>query len=70
MPVLFKVLEMSIQSDELYKDWSRRYVSIVCPRGYEPRALAAAPHRVGFVVVDVLEMSIPSDELYKDWYRQ
>ena len=29
-----------------YDDKSRRQVSILCPRGYEPRALTAAPHRV------------------------
>jgi hypothetical protein len=30
---------MPIQSDELYMNWYRQQVSILCPRGYEPRAL-------------------------------
>jgi hypothetical protein len=36
---VFDVLDLSIQSDELYMNWYRQQVSILCPRGYEPRAL-------------------------------
>ena len=42
------VSSMSIQSDELYMNWYRHQVSILGPRGYEPRAL---PLRHSGVVV-------------------